>query len=57
MTSWPCLHCASPKLTLGHIYEGLGEMELDEAVEVGEDEGLATPCRRLVTAVITIWQG
>ena len=57
MTSWPCLPYASPKLTLGHIYKGLGEIELDKAVEVGKDEGLATPCRRLVTAVITIWQG
>jgi hypothetical protein len=29
---------APHKLTLGHIYEGLGEMDLDEVVEVGEDE-------------------
>jgi hypothetical protein len=44
---------APHKLTLGHIYEGLGEMELDEVVEVGEDESLAIRCRRLVAAVIT----
>jgi hypothetical protein len=44
---------APHKLTLGHIYEGLGEMELDEVVEVGEDESLGTRCRRLVAAVIT----
>ena len=44
---------APHKLTLGHIYEGLGEMELDEVVEVGEDESVAIRCRRLVAAVIT----
>jgi hypothetical protein len=44
---------APHKLTLGHIYEGLGEMEVDEVVEVGEDESVAIRCRRLVAAVIT----
>ncbi|KAH8587607.1 hypothetical protein B0O99DRAFT_556325 [Bisporella sp. PMI_857] len=44
---------APHKLTLGHIYGGLGEMELDEVVEVGEDESVAIRCRRLVAAVIT----
>lgn len=44
---------APHKLTLGHIYEGLGEIELDKVVEVGEDKSLAICCRRLVVAVIT----
>jgi hypothetical protein len=44
---------APHKLTLGHIYEGLGEIELDEVVELGEDESLTTRRRRLVAAVIT----
>ena len=44
---------APHKLTLGHIYEGLGEMELDEVVQVGDGESLAIRCRRLVAAVIT----
>jgi hypothetical protein len=38
---------------LGHIYEGLGEMDVDEVVEVGEDDSVAIRCRRLVAAVIT----
>jgi hypothetical protein len=42
---------APHKLTLGHIYEGPGEMELGGVVELGEDESLATRCRRLVAAV------
>jgi hypothetical protein len=41
---------APHKLTLGHIYEGLGEMELDGVAELGDDENLATRCRRLVAA-------
>jgi hypothetical protein len=41
------------KLTLGHIYKGLGEMDLDEVVEIGEEESVAIRCRRLVAAVIT----
>ena len=50
----PTIEYKAPhKLTLGHIYEGLGETELDEVVEVGEDESLAIRCRRLVAAVIT----
>ncbi|KFZ23916.1 hypothetical protein V502_01605, partial [Pseudogymnoascus sp. VKM F-4520 (FW-2644)] len=44
---------APHKLTLGHIYEGLAEMNLDEVVEVSENEGVAIRCRRLVAAVIT----
>ena len=44
---------APHKLTLGHIYEGLGEMELDEVVQVGDDESLAIRCRRLEAAVVT----
>ena len=44
---------APHKLTLGHIYEGLGEMELDKVVEAGKDESLANRYRRLVAAVIT----
>ncbi|KFY50792.1 hypothetical protein V495_00095 [Pseudogymnoascus sp. VKM F-4514 (FW-929)] len=44
---------APHKLTLGHIYEGLGEMNLDEVVEEGENESVAIRCRRLVAAVIT----
>jgi hypothetical protein len=44
---------APHKLTLGHIYKGLGEMELDEVMEVGTDESLAIRCQRLVAAVIT----
>jgi hypothetical protein len=44
---------APHKLTLGHIYEGLAEMNLDEVVEEGENESVAFRCRRLVAAVIT----
>ncbi|OAF62811.1 hypothetical protein VC83_00897 [Pseudogymnoascus destructans] len=44
---------APHKLTLGHIYEGLAEMNLDEVVEEGENESVAIRCRRLVAAVIT----
>jgi len=44
---------APHKLTLGHIYEGLAEMNLDEVVEVSENESVAIRCRRLVAAVIT----
>jgi hypothetical protein len=44
---------APHKLTLGHIYEGLAEMNLDEVVEEGENESVAIRCRRLVAAIIT----
>jgi hypothetical protein len=44
---------APHKLTLGHIYEGIAEMNLDEVVEEGENESVAIRCRRLVAAVIT----
>jgi hypothetical protein len=44
---------APHKLTLGHIYEGLTEMDLNDVVQVGEDESVAIRCRRLVAAVIT----
>jgi hypothetical protein len=44
---------APHKLTLGHIYEGLVEMNVDEVVEEGENESVAMRCRRLVAAVIT----
>ncbi|OWY54920.1 metalloprotease [Alternaria alternata] len=41
------------KLPLGYIYEGLGEMELDEVVQCRDDETLRDRFRRLVAAVIT----
>jgi hypothetical protein len=41
------------KLTLAHIIEGLGGMDLDEIVEQKDDESVAVRCRRLVAAVIT----
>jgi hypothetical protein len=44
---------APHKLPLGYIYEGLGEMELDEVVQCHEDETLRDRFRRLVAAVIT----
>ncbi|KFX95971.1 hypothetical protein V490_03607 [Pseudogymnoascus sp. VKM F-3557] len=44
---------APHKLTLGHIYEGLVEMNVDEVVEVDDNENVAVRCRRLVAAVIT----
>ncbi len=44
---------APHKLTLGHIYEGLTDMNLDEIVEEGESENTTIRCRRLVAAVIT----
>lgn len=43
---------APHKLTLEYIYEGLGEMELDEVVEAGEDESVAIRCYCLIAAVI-----
>ncbi|RYN85803.1 hypothetical protein AA0119_g13112, partial [Alternaria tenuissima] len=44
---------APHKLPLGYIYEGLGEMELDEVVQCHDDETLRDRFRRLVAAVIT----
>ncbi|RYO45089.1 hypothetical protein AA0116_g13453 [Alternaria tenuissima] len=44
---------APHKLPLGYIYEGLGEMELDEVVQCRDDETLRDRFRRLVAAVIT----
>ncbi|KAK7177357.1 hypothetical protein PSPO01_16598, partial [Paraphaeosphaeria sporulosa] len=44
---------APHKLPLGHIYEGLGEMALEEVVQCHEDETLRDRFRRLVAAVIT----
>jgi hypothetical protein len=44
---------APHKLTLGHIYEGLDEIELDDVLEVGKDKSLAIRYCRLVAAVIT----
>ncbi|TAQ85977.1 hypothetical protein B7494_g5705 [Chlorociboria aeruginascens] len=44
---------APHKLTLGHISEGLDEMDLDEVVDVGKNESVAIRCRRLMAAVIT----
>jgi len=44
---------APHKLTLGYIYEGLAEMNLDEIIEEGENESVTIRCRRLVAAVIT----
>jgi hypothetical protein len=44
---------APHKLPLSYIYEGLGEMELEEVVQCHEDETLRDRFRRLVAAVIT----
>jgi hypothetical protein len=44
---------APHKLTLGHIYEGLAEMNLDKVVEESRNESVAIRCRHLVAAVIT----
>ncbi|KNG46173.1 hypothetical protein TW65_07084 [Stemphylium lycopersici] len=44
---------APHKLPLGYIYEGLGEMELDDVVQCHDDETLRDRFRRLVAAVIT----
>ncbi|KNG44557.1 protein kinase-like domain [Stemphylium lycopersici] len=44
---------APHKLPLGYIYEGLGEMQLDEVVQCRDDETLRDRSRRLVAAVIT----
>ncbi|KAH7349238.1 hypothetical protein BKA66DRAFT_541640 [Pyrenochaeta sp. MPI-SDFR-AT-0127] len=44
---------APHKLPLGYIYEGLGEMELEEIVQCHEGETLRDRFRRLVAAVIT----
>ncbi len=44
---------APHKLTLGHICEGLAEMNLDKVVEVGDNESVVIRCRRLVAAVTT----
>ncbi|KAF9729789.1 serine threonine protein kinase [Paraphaeosphaeria minitans] len=44
---------AQHKLPLGNIYEGLGEMVLDEVVQCHEDETLRDRFRRLIAAVIT----
>ncbi|KAH8588056.1 hypothetical protein B0O99DRAFT_525815 [Bisporella sp. PMI_857] len=44
---------APHKLTLAHINEGLGEMDLNEVVEQSDNESVAVRCRRLVAAVIT----
>ncbi|RYN17076.1 hypothetical protein AA0114_g11730 [Alternaria tenuissima] len=44
---------APHKLPLGYIYEGLGEMELEEVVQCHEDETVRDRFRRLVAAVIT----
>lgn len=41
------------KLTLGRIYKGLSEIDVDKVVEVGKDDSVAICCRRLVAAVIT----
>lgn len=41
------------KLTLGHIYEGLVEMDLAEVVRYKDNDGPKELCRRLVAAVIT----
>ncbi|KAH8586479.1 hypothetical protein B0O99DRAFT_695423 [Bisporella sp. PMI_857] len=44
---------APHKLTLAHINEGLGEMDLNDVVEQCDNESVAVRCRRLVAAVIT----
>jgi hypothetical protein len=44
---------APHKLPLGHIYQGLDEMVLNEVVQCHEDEILRDRFRRLITAVIT----
>jgi hypothetical protein len=41
------------KLILGYIYEGLGEIEVDKVVEVGDNKSLEIRYCRLVAAVIT----
>ncbi|KIW85223.1 hypothetical protein Z517_00613 [Fonsecaea pedrosoi CBS 271.37] len=44
---------AAHKLTLGHIYTGLGEMDLDDIVQERLDEDVTRRCQRLVAAVLT----
>ncbi|KAF2461757.1 hypothetical protein BDY21DRAFT_329543 [Lineolata rhizophorae] len=44
---------APHKLTLGHIYEGLEEMDLAEVVRSKDTDGPKEHCRRLVAAAIT----
>jgi hypothetical protein len=41
------------KLTLGYIYEGLSEIDLDKVIQVDNDKSLAICYQRLVAAVIT----
>ncbi|KAL9102056.1 MAG: hypothetical protein Q9163_002764 [Psora crenata] len=44
---------APHKLALGHIYEGLGDMELEEVVQYRENDSPQDHFRRLVAAAIT----
>lgn len=44
---------AAHKLTLGHIYTGLREMDLDDIVQEQLEEDVTRQCQRLVAAVIT----
>ncbi|OAL35138.1 hypothetical protein AYO20_05615 [Fonsecaea nubica] len=44
---------AAHKLTLGHIYTGLNEMDLDDIVQEKLDEDIPQRCQRLVAAVLT----
>ena len=43
---------APHKLTLGHIYEGLEDVDLDDVVSIKDTDGTKEHCRRLVAAVI-----
>ncbi|KIW85482.1 hypothetical protein Z517_00873 [Fonsecaea pedrosoi CBS 271.37] len=44
---------AAHKLTLGHTYTGLNEIDLDDIVQENLDEDIPRRCQRLVAAVLT----